>query len=75
MNIFQLIKHEQKTRERLNRCVNSKLKERLSAELKSASKTIENYTYRLNNTMSLESEFQLEIQLRNTNFIGSFDRT
>ena len=73
MNIFQLIKHEQKTRERLNRCVNSKLKERLSAELDV--KTIENYTYRLNNVMSLESEFQLEIQLRNTNFIGSFDRT
>ena len=75
MNIFKLIKHEQKIRERLNRCVNSKLKERLSAELKSASKTIEDYTYRLNNVMSLESEFQLEIQLRNTNFIGSFDRT
>lgn len=75
MNIVQLTKNKQKTTERLNRCTNFKLRERLVEELRLISAKIHNYIYMTKNLSSTEAKFFLEVASRSTNSIDLSSQT
>ena len=75
MNIVQLTKNKQKITERLNRCTNFKLRERLNVELKFISAKIHNYIYVAKNLSSIEAKFLLEVASRSTNSIDLSSQT
>ena len=75
MNILQLTKNKQKISERLYRCTNSKLRERLFEELRLISINVQNCIYMIENSKSLEAEFLLEVASRSSNTIELSSRT
>ena len=75
MSILQLIKNKQKLSERLYRCTNAKLKERLSEELRLISINIQSYIYMANNSKNIEARFLLEVASRSINTIELSSRT
>ena len=75
MSILQLIKNKQKLSERLCRCTNAKLKERLSEELRLISINIQSYIYMANNSKNIEAKFLLEVASRSINTIELSSRT
>ena len=75
MIILQLIKNKQKLSERLYRCTNAKLKERLSEELRLISINIQSYIYMANNSKNIEARFLLEVASRSINTIELSSRT
>lgn len=75
MSILRLIKNKQKLSERLYRCTNAKLKERLSEELRLISINIQSYIYMANNSKNIEAKFFLEVASRSINTIELSSRT
>ena len=75
MSILQLIKNKQKLSERLYRCTNAKLEERLSEELRLISINIQSYIYMTNKSTNIEAKFLLEVASRSINTIELSSRT
>ena len=75
MNIVHLTKNKQKISERLNRCTNFKLRERLVEELRFISANIQSYIYMNKNSRRIEAKFLLEVASRSTNSIDLLSQT